>query len=292
MKPSMTLEEIERRAKRYSVNLDNQVEVDPLRHPIVTAKTAVHRGTLLACRMNVALKSLRFLRLEDVSAIKRLLREVHVWSKLNHENVLPLLGITTQLNDTVSIVCQWQDRGNAYDYVQSCEVDPRPLILGIARGLFYLHNHSSGAIFHGDMKGQNVLISNDGRPLLTDFGFSYIVNDSFSLTTSVPLGGTIPWMAPEILDGGKISAEGDVWAFGMTLLELLTRQRPFHDFSTISSVAFQIALGRLPGRPTDKSTCFRMTDGLWEICTSCWTPDPLMRPHMSTIVQGLERMMA
>ncbi|KAG6331723.1 hypothetical protein ID866_7365, partial [Astraeus odoratus] len=220
--------------------------------------------------------------------IQRLLCEVHVWSKLDHENVLPLLGITTQLNRTVSIVCEWQDRGNAYDYVQRREIDPRPLILGIAKGLLYLHNHVPGAIFHGDMKGQNVLISDDGRPLLTDFGFSYLEGSSFSLTASVHAGGTIPWMAPEILDGGKISAEGDVWAFGMTALELLTRQRPFHDFPTASSVAFQIALGRLPGRPTDESTCFRMTDGLWGICTSCWTSDPSMRPHMTTIVQGLQ----
>ncbi|KAG6330236.1 hypothetical protein ID866_8853 [Astraeus odoratus] len=291
MDPRVTLEEIARRASRYGVKVHNIVDVDQSRIPIFTLKTAVCQGILRPCGTKVALKTLRFPRFGDDLAIKRVLHEIHVWSKLRHDNILPLIGITTQVNHTVSALCEWQDRGNAYDYVKDCEVDPRPLILGIARGLLYLHDHRPGAIFHGDLKGQNVLISNDGHPLLTDFGFSYLEDSSFSLTVSVPSGGTIPWTAPELLDGGKISAQGDVWAFGMTTLELLTRQRPFHNFHTASSVVSQIVQGRLPCRPTDESTCFRMTDEWWEMCTSCWSMDPSRRPHMSSIILGLERIM-
>lgn len=64
----------------------------------------------------------------------------------------------------------------------------------------------------------NVLISHDGRALLTDFGLSYLVKSSFSISVGAPGGGTINWMSPENLDDFKISAEGDVWAFGMTAL--------------------------------------------------------------------------
>ena len=63
----------------------------------------------------------------------------------------------------------------------------------------------------------NVLISPEGHALLTDFGLSRVVNSSFNVP-SLPGGGTLRWMAPEILDGTESTAAGDVWAFGMTCL--------------------------------------------------------------------------
>ena len=178
---------------------------------------------------------------------------MHVWSKLDHANILPLLGITTKFDWTVSIVSPWMENGNARDYVQDEAIDPRPLvsvhygggihlnttqIVGIAKGLHYLHNHKPNPIFHGDMKGVgrvtfrtqflfdmimlqvNVLISDNREALLTDFGYSVAVNSSFSMTISNQGGtkGTLRWMSPEILEGGEGSAEADVWAFGMTAL--------------------------------------------------------------------------
>ena len=65
------------------------------------------------------------------------------------------------------------------------------------------------------------MISNDGHALLTDFGLSYIVNSSFSLQVGDLNGGTLNWMAPEVLDGAKISPGSDIWAFGMTMLVCL-----------------------------------------------------------------------
>lgn len=56
-----------------------------------------------------------------------------MWSKLRHDNILPLLGITTILNGTVSVVTEWMTRGNAHDYVQDTSVDPRPLVSQIGR---------------------------------------------------------------------------------------------------------------------------------------------------------------
>ena len=63
----------------------------------------------------------------------------------------------------------------------------------------------------------NVLISPEGRAVLTDFGFSRIANSSFSMPYLCG-GGTLRWMAPEILDTGEATAAADVWAFGMTCL--------------------------------------------------------------------------
>ncbi|KAG6332128.1 hypothetical protein ID866_6965 [Astraeus odoratus] len=91
-------------------------------------------------------------------------------------------------------------------------------LVDIANGLHYLHGHVSGPIFHGDLKGLNVLVSNDHRALLADFGFSELVDSSFDMTVELPWGGSLPWMAPERLEYADVSAASDVWAFGMTAL--------------------------------------------------------------------------
>jgi len=100
---------------------------------------------------------------------QKFLKEVHVWWKLDHTNVHPLLGITTEFDLTVSIVSPWMENGNAHNHVQNKTVDPRPLVSarirsysclnttmqieGIAEGLHYLHTHTPHPIFHGDLKG-------------------------------------------------------------------------------------------------------------------------------------------
>jgi len=64
----------------------------------------------------------------------------------------------------------------------------------------------------------NVLVSRECNALLTDFGLSRVVDSSLKLTRTNVCGGTLNWMAPEQLDRGEVSAEADVWAFGMTAM--------------------------------------------------------------------------
>ena len=66
----------------------------------------------------------------------------------------------------------------------------------------------------------NVLISDDGQALLADFGLSFVVNSSFDMSVSSFDGpkGTLNWMSPELFYVTRVSAEADVWAFGMTAL--------------------------------------------------------------------------
>ncbi|KIM60709.1 hypothetical protein SCLCIDRAFT_123554, partial [Scleroderma citrinum Foug A] len=104
------------------------------------------------------------------SVFQSFCREVHIWSKLDHINVLSVLGFTDKFDQTISIVTPWMEMGNAHDYVQNVDVDPCPLLVGIAAGLQYLHSYEPHPIYHGDLKGVNVLISDDGCPLLADFG--------------------------------------------------------------------------------------------------------------------------
>ncbi|KAG6328693.1 hypothetical protein ID866_10395 [Astraeus odoratus] len=166
----------------------------------------------------VAIKTYRCGPPERDEDIRSILRELYLWSKLHHKSILPLLGITFKFEHTVSLVSPWMAKGNAHDYVQDKSIDPRPLLVDIADGLLYLHTYSP-PIYHGDLKGYNILISDDGRAVLTDFGLSFLVNSSISVARSSPKGGTLNWLAPESVDDlCCITAERDVWAFGMTTL--------------------------------------------------------------------------
>ncbi|KAL4069224.1 kinase-like domain-containing protein [Scleroderma citrinum] len=245
----------------------------------------VYKGILLPEGTIVAIKTGK--SPGDKIVIEHAWHEVLLWSKLCHENIASLCGFTI-FDASIALVSPWQERGNAHDYVQKSDVDPRPLLLGIARGLDYLHAHDLGPIVHGDLKGHNVLVSDDGHALLTDFGASSLTGLSLTTTLKPYRGGTLRWMAPELLDDEIASVQSDVWAFGMTALELFTRQVPFHGIFVYGAL-FRIATGT-PSRPTVESTYNRLTDAWWCICMECWQRNPASRPSMSDIITEIERL--
>ncbi|KIM60729.1 hypothetical protein SCLCIDRAFT_1216613 [Scleroderma citrinum Foug A] len=282
-----TLQDLSQRASRYSINLDGQIQRDGAYPPLCGGFADVYRGSVESTGGQVAIKTLRAGLASDVAAIKRAFKEVHLWSKLKHDNILPLLGITTDFDFTVSIVSPWMQVGDAFSHVQNKEVDPRPLLEEIASGLCYLHGHDP-QIFHGDLKGLNVLISADGHALLADFGLSSLVDSSFSLSINAPSAGTMRWMSPEVIENyGTATAEGDVWAFGMTALELFTREFPFSAISSTLAVLLRVMQGP-PDRPSPESTCLRLMDEWWSICLACWNRDPSARPPMSKILTAIK----
>ena len=109
----------------------------------------VYEGTLNPEQTKVAVKVVRYsdksafpvLEVSSLYALssamfhnmyQKLLEEVYVWSKLDHENVIKLLGLTTTFDHSLSIVSPLMSRGNAFDYVQVPGVDPRPLVCGMS----------------------------------------------------------------------------------------------------------------------------------------------------------------
>ncbi|KAG6333264.1 hypothetical protein ID866_5827 [Astraeus odoratus] len=195
-------------------------------------------------------------------------------------------GISTDFGSTISIISDWMVWGNVRTFVENKGIDPRPLLIDIVAGLDYLHGHDSGPIFHGDLKGLNVLVSNDCRALLTDFGYSILSKSTLSTSMVSPRGGSVPWMAPELLDECEMSTAGDVWAFGMTALELFTRADPFAECRLLSVLMCKIFRGP-PNRPSQEETCFRMTEAWWDICTMCWERDPLIRPSVKQVMEKM-----
>ncbi|KAL4066210.1 kinase-like domain-containing protein [Scleroderma citrinum] len=279
-----------RRLEGYAIISSGTLQ---LNEELMTRWTASSGFLKYGNTIKVAIKTSRGTLLEvvDVEAIMKFLKELHSWSKLNHENVLPLIGIATQFDYTLSIVSPWMKKGDARNFVRDKSVDPRPLIEGIASGLCYLHNCIPTPLYHEDVKGANVLISEDGRALLTDFGLSFLTDSTFSMSTPGRVGGSLPWIPPEMLDGGEASTAGDVWAFAMTALELFTRQDPFHPCRSIFAILTRITQGP-PDRPRLEDTHGRLTKEWWSMCSECWHPDPFSRPTMLQVTTKIEQIMA
>ncbi|KIM84884.1 hypothetical protein PILCRDRAFT_817699 [Piloderma croceum F 1598] len=176
----------------------------------------------------VAIKLLRVLAkkdFDDVRARKRLNRELYVWHRLDHPNIARMFGTSYHMGGRPAIVLEWYQNGNASEYLKkNPTADRKMLIHDIARGLNYLHTLIP-PIVHGDLKGNNVLITTSCRAVLTDFGLSQVIEEMISPTgnTTSTAQGAVRWMAPElVLDDSltlQLTFSSDVWSFGCTAYE-------------------------------------------------------------------------
>ncbi|KZT20454.1 kinase-like protein [Neolentinus lepideus HHB14362 ss-1] len=238
----------------------------------------------------VALKLLRAfngnLGFDRVRAIKRLNREVYVWHRLDHANIVELFGITYHMEGRPAIVMKWYQNGNATDYLKEHpNIECLPLIQDVAKGLVYLHT-SHPPIVHGDLKGNNILIADDGHAVLSDFGLSRIVEDLVGPTgnTTSTAGGTIRWMAPELVNAGEDIFEvrptlrSDVWSFGCTSYELMTGLLPYH----LRRSDLQI-MQDIGNRTKPANLLKQFHPVLRDIIDQCWTFESDTRPGMCAL---------
>ncbi|KAG8743546.1 hypothetical protein FRC10_011786 [Ceratobasidium sp. 414] len=246
----------------------------------------VYQGYLRS-GVEVAIKCPRFfLNRNEISQadLKAAARELHTWSKYKHPNVVQLLGVA-QFRDRIAMISPWMKNGTLCQYIiRAPNADRCRLCLGIASGVAYLH--SMGTV-HGDIKGLNVLISHDGTPKLIDFGNSRL-NSSTLHFTGLQTASTFStrWTAPELLiDGGIYSMEADVYALGMTILEVITGRVPFHDLRNDLAVITRVVVQKThPDRPTDLiPASTRRGDAFWQLLNHCWSFDPLLRPRASQV---------
>ena len=142
----------------------------------------------------------------------------------------------------------------------------------------------------------NILIDQDGRARLADFGLLIIVSDStYHTSSSTPKSaGTTRWMSPELLDpvrfgreDGRATKESDCYALGMVILEVLSGKPPFSGDGGFI-VMRKVIEGERPGRPEGKEGVW-FTDDLWEILEQCWLPRPERRPAIDAVLECLEQ---
>jgi serine/threonine protein kinase len=167
---------------------------------------------------------------------------------LQHDNIVRYIGTLRKRTHLLIFLefCSGGSLENLYKKFVLEETAVRHYMFGLLRGLAYLHEQQ---VIHGDIKSANVLVDQDGQVKLADFGCAV----RFDLKQNgkepeggedgedgeegeegedavVPLVGTIPWMAPEVVKQEEFCQASDIWSVGCTLIELATQERPWPEF--------------------------------------------------------------
>lgn len=243
----------------------------------------------------VAIKIIRA-AISDKNSDRRFQREVKIWHEIwkkdlgNH--ILPFLGFCTNDGPYPYTVSPWMENGTAIKYViaNDSNVHYPAFIRRIAQGVAILHSHTPPVV-HGDLRGANIVVNPSGQPLLSDFGVSRVVEDITGVpyTQSYGVADVLRWCAPELLTGpGLVTTNADIYAFAMTVLELLTHDKPFAEFKHPSEATVKAVDGARPKRPTDPAVISRGLDNkLWKLLSRCWSAQPKDRPTIEQIVAEL-----
>ncbi|XP_066363593.1 uncharacterized protein [Miscanthus floridulus] len=217
-------------------------------------------------------------------------REAEILSKLHHPNVVAFYGVVKDgPGGTLATVTEFMVNGSLRHVLQRKDkyLDRRKrliIAMDAAFGLEYLHSKN---IVHFDLKCDNLLVNlkDQSRPIckVGDFGLSKIKRNTL---VSGGVRGTLPWMAPELLNGGsnKVSEKVDVFSFGIVMWEILTGEEPY------ANMHYGAIIGGIVNntlRPPVPASC----DPEWRrLMEQCWAPDPAQRPAFTEIAGRLRSM--
>ncbi|XP_027341656.1 cysteine-rich receptor-like protein kinase 10 [Abrus precatorius] len=158
-------------------------------------------------------------------------KEVLLISKLQHRNLVRLLGFCMEKNEKILIYEFVHNKSLDYylfspeNHRKSTWSERYKIIRGIARGILYLHEDSHLNIIHCDLKPSNILLDNRMNAKISDFGLARIVAiDQMQGNTSI-IAGTYGYMSPEYAMLGQFSVKSDVFSFGVIILEIVSGKR-------------------------------------------------------------------
>jgi TolB-like protein/tetratricopeptide (TPR) repeat protein/predicted Ser/Thr protein kinase len=192
----------------------------------------VYRARDERLERDVAVKVLPAGMLSDESARRRLRKEALALSKLNHPNVATVHDFDS--DSDIDFLVEEFIEGASLDEMAASRpfAEDQSIDLGtqLAEGLAAAH---ASGVLHRDLKPGNVRVTPEGRLKILDFGIATVLRDDSgtnAATTTETHGvrGTLPYMAPEQLTGGKIDQRTDIWGAGSILYEMATGRRPFH----------------------------------------------------------------
>ncbi|PRQ42181.1 putative protein kinase RLK-Pelle-LRR-XII-1 family [Rosa chinensis] len=280
---------------------------------------AVYKAVIDNGENNQNIVAVKVLHGDGNQSYRSFKRECQIMSQVKHRNLVRMVGYTWN-KQFKALILEYIDNGNLAQHLYpgeleegACELslrDRMSIAIDVASGLEYLQEGCPVQIMHCDIKPENVLIDNNMVAHVADFGIGKLnaavkSNESHVSTTHF-LRGSIGYIPPEYGQGIEVSAKGDIYSFGVMVLEMITRRRPTsnmfpdgldlrkwvvssfpdHVWDVVDSTLKEIqsthgALDEL------EKCCIQMLD----VGLMCTEENPHERPAMSFVVQKLKQVM-
>ncbi|WVZ72077.1 hypothetical protein U9M48_020592 [Paspalum notatum var. saurae] len=184
------------------------------------------------------------LSLASRQGVREFLNEVRLLLKVQHRNLVSLIGCCASSAEKMLVYPYFPN--GSLDHIlfgdmttsslplfilykkKSVQLDwPKryQIIVGLSRGLFYLHEESPVKIIHRDIKASNVLLDDQLSPKIADFGMARLFLEDATHVNTFRISGTYGYMAPEYAMSGYLSAKTDVFSFGILVLEIVSGRK-------------------------------------------------------------------
>ncbi|XP_065027281.1 receptor protein kinase TMK1-like [Musa acuminata AAA Group] len=264
----------------------------------VVYKGELHDGT------TIAVKRTESARVGN-EALGEFQAEIAVLSKVRHRHLVSILGYSVEDNERL-LVYEYMPQGALSKHLfhwKQLGLEPLSwkkrlnIALDVARGIEYLHNFAKECFIHRDLKSANILLGDDYRAKVSDFGLAKLAPDGKN-SVATRLAGTFGYLAPEYAVTGKVTTKVDVFSFGVVLMELLTGLKALDEDRPDESRYLAFWFGRMKNtreklesivdpslavtEETLESICV-----MAELAGHCTARDPHQRPDMGHAVNVL-----
>ncbi|KAG2665641.1 hypothetical protein I3760_15G017500 [Carya illinoinensis] len=253
----------------------------------------VFKGALSNGQRKIAVKRIEKMAAEGDLEFRNEMRSI---GRTHHRNLVQLLGYCHDGPNRL-LVYEYMSNGTLSNYLFKSQIKPNweeriKISLNIARGILYLHEECETQIIHCDLNPNNILIDEQGRAKIADFGLAKLLMPDHSKTVT-GIRGTRGYVAPEWHKNLPITVKADVYSFGVVFLVIICCRRSF-DSNAPEEEAVLVnwvydcfktnEISKLVPEEVDQQSLEMMIRiGLW-----CIEEDPAARPPIKKVVQMLE----